>query len=98
MQNDLIALPVNSEAQAAAAPPLTTVEWRAARHFSEHLDRIHRHTDRMFAGLMVFQWIAAIVVALVVSPKTWAGQYSETHIHVWAALLLGGVITLLPVA
>jgi len=89
---------LNPTAVSEEEPVVATTEERAARHFDAHHDRILRQTDRMFAGLMVFQWLAAILVALVVSPKTWAGQYSEVHIHVWAALLLGGLITVFPVA
>jgi hypothetical protein len=51
----------------------------------------------MFAALMAIQWIAGIAAALWISPKTWAGQYSQTHIHVWAAVFLGGVISIFPV-
>lgn len=70
---------------------------RADALFAEHQRRIHRHTDRMFAVLMLIQWLAAIIAALVLSPRTWAGAVSQTHIHVWTAFLLGGVITLYPV-
>jgi len=52
----------------------------------------------MFAVLMVLQWIAGIVAACVVSPRTWIGQTSHVHVHVWAAIFLGGAINLLPVA
>jgi len=52
----------------------------------------------MFAGLMLFQWVAGIAVALLVSPRRWEGAISQTHIHVWAAILLGGVFTAFPVA
>ncbi|HEY2253932.1 MAG TPA: hypothetical protein VGH74_22810, partial [Planctomycetaceae bacterium] len=52
-----------------------------------------RHmTDRMFAALMIFQWIAEISLALWISPKTWTGRMSQTHPHVWTALILGGAI------
>jgi signal transduction histidine kinase len=54
-------------------------------------------TDRLFAGLILLQWTAAIVGALVVSPRTWAGSQYETHVHVWAAVLLGGAIAVFPV-
>ena len=56
-----------------------------------------RRTDRLFAGLFVFQWIVGIILALVVSPRTWYGSESEPHIHVWAAVVLGGVVSSLPV-
>jgi len=66
--------------------------------FTEHRQSIFKRTDRMFAALMVVQWAAGIAAALWLSPKTWAGSYSQTHIHVWAAVFLGGAISLFPVA
>ncbi|HTI49834.1 MAG TPA: HAMP domain-containing sensor histidine kinase, partial [Planctomycetaceae bacterium] len=35
--------------------------------------------------------------AVWVSPRTWAGTTSEIHPHVWAAVILGGLATSLPV-
>ena len=75
-----------------------SIATRAAELFDDHRQSIHRRTDRLFAGLMLFQWPAAIAAALWLTPRTWDGQYSRVHIHVWMALLLGGSITLLPVA
>jgi len=71
---------------------------RAHEIYDEMSQHDYRQTDRMFAGLMVLQWIAGIVAALVVSPRAWAGEVSSTHVHVWAAILLGGAITAIPVA
>src|SRR5947207_10095598 len=45
---------------------------------------------------MGFQWIAGIIFAVYVSPLTWYGPVSQTHIHVWAAVVLGGAICLFP--
>ena len=56
----------------------------------------HRSTNRIFAALFVLQWIAGIVLALWVAPKTWYGEMSQTHWHVWAALGLGGAISVAP--
>ena len=70
---------------------------RAFALFGQHQQEIHERADRLFAGLMVCQWLAGIVAALWLSPRTWEGPYSQTHLHVWAAILLGGVITSLPV-
>ncbi len=74
-----------------------SVEQWAAYHFAEHCEAIYRRTDRLFGVLMLIQWVAAIGVALWISPRTWAGQYSQVHIHVWSAVFLGGAITLFPV-
>ena len=68
----------------------------AKKIFRDHQQLIYRRTDRMFAGLMSVQWLAAITIAVWVSPRTWEGGSSEVHPHVWAALLLGGAITIYP--
>src|SRR5437660_7159020 len=70
---------------------------RAEQLFQQHRDEIYRNTDQLFARLMLFQWLAAIAMALVISPYTWAGQSSAIHIHVWAAIFLGGTISIFPI-
>ena len=74
------------------------VERRAEQIYANHQQRIYRQTDKMFAVLMIVQWFAGIAAALIISPRTWIGQTSNTHIHVWGAIFLGGVISVLPVA
>lgn len=54
-------------------------------------------TDRLFAGLMVLQYVFGIIIALLVSPRTWSGAASSVHIHVYAAVILGGMISALPI-
>src|SRR5262249_12609126 len=75
-----------------------SIEQRTETLLRESQQEIYRRTDRMFAGLMLFQWAAAVVAALVISPRAWAGASSHIHIHVWMALLMGGVLTLFPVS
>ncbi|HSH37887.1 MAG TPA: PAS domain S-box protein [Chthoniobacterales bacterium] len=70
---------------------------RADELFQQHRHEIFRNTDRLFAKLMLFQWIAAIATALLVSPTTWSGQSSQIHIHVWAALVVGGAVSAFPI-
>lgn len=53
--------------------------------------------DRLFAGLLLGQWLVGIILALVVSPRTWTGAVSQTHVHVWAAIWLGGAIAAAPI-
>jgi signal transduction histidine kinase len=64
--------------------------------FDEYQRDIYRRTDRLFAGLMGFQWVAGIVFALWVSPLAWSGADSRIHLHVWAAVILGGLLSLFP--
>ncbi|WP_422927828.1 response regulator [Singulisphaera sp. PoT] len=77
-------------------PTDTMITEHADVIFREDLDRIARRTDHLFAGLLAFQWLAAIIIAFTISPKAWAGTASWIHIHVWAALGLGGLIVSLP--
>jgi signal transduction histidine kinase len=65
--------------------------------FAESLRRTHVDTDRLFVLLMVVQWIGGIVLAVVVSPRTWIGDASQVHVHVWAAVILGAAISSLPI-
>ena len=69
----------------------------AGQIYAAHQQQIYRQTDRMFAVLMTVQWLAGIAAALVISPRTWIGQSSQTHLHVWAAIFLGGVISFFPI-
>src|SRR3954454_24631305 len=78
------------------AEPAHAVQQRARELFAAYRQDIYTSTDRLFAGLMGFQWIAGIVFALWVSPLAWAGTTSRTHIHVWAAIIVGGIISLFP--
>src|ERR1051325_7036996 len=70
---------------------------RAGALFVENQKTIYRNTDHLFAVLMTVQWLAGIVAGLVISPHTWIGTVSKTHVHVWAAIFLGAAITFLPV-
>jgi signal transduction histidine kinase len=73
-----------------------TVESTAARLFSQARQDTYASTDRLFAILMIFQWLLGIAFALWVSPLTWEGPNSSTHLHVWSAIILGGIISLFP--
>ena len=83
----------------SAEPDLTPdVARRASALLDQMRSAIYRRTDKLFAGLFVFQWLAGVAAALLISPKAWAGELSQTHIHVWAAVLLGGTIAIAPIA
>jgi signal transduction histidine kinase len=63
----------------------------------EQSQAIYVRTDRLFAGLMLFQLFAGIGGAIWISPRTWIGSSSSVHIHVWASVFLGAAITSFPV-
>jgi hypothetical protein len=71
---------------------------RAEARYQDRRQSVMRQTDRMFAWLMLGQWAFGIVLALTVSPWAWEGKVRSVHAHVWAATLLGGLLSSLPVA
>ena len=71
---------------------------RADELFREHQQQIFVHTDRMFAVLLVFQWVAGIATAFWISPRAWDVAHSYVHPHIWAAIVLSGIISSLPIA
>ncbi len=73
------------------------VRANSRRIFEQERQQIFRRTDRMFAVLMILQWIGGIVAALILSPKTWNGSQSHIHPHVWLAVGLGGALASFPV-
>src|SRR3984893_17888498 len=74
-----------------------SVAERADELFKQHQEEIYRNTDKLFARLMLFQWVAGIVMAFLISPYTWSGESSSIHIHIWAAIFLGGAISVFPI-
>jgi hypothetical protein len=75
----------------------TTTALRAETIRDEQL-RVRRvRVDRMFAVLLVVQYLAGIIGALVVSPYAWAGKERVLHMHVWVAVLGGAGIIILPI-
>jgi two-component system sensor histidine kinase HydH len=75
----------------------TAIETRAEELFHEHRQGVLARVDRLMAGLMVAQWVFGIVIALTLSPYGWEGRIKSPHVHVYAAVLLGGAISSLPI-
>jgi hypothetical protein len=69
---------------------------RAEAIFGTDLQKIVLRTDRMFFWLLIGQWVGAILVAVMWSPRTWIAQYWSIHQHVIAAAILGGVFAAYP--
>jgi signal transduction histidine kinase len=72
-------------------------EERTARLYRISQRRNHILTDRLFAKLMVMQWLGGIVIAMWISPMAWSGSTILPLWHVWAAIWLGGAVSAAPV-
>jgi len=75
----------------------TTIALRADAIRDEQLLVRRIRIDRMFAVLLVVQYLAGIIGALVVSPYAWQGKERVLHMHVWVAILGGAGIIILPI-
>ena len=72
----------------------TRAETLFAARLGAHVGRI----DRLFAHLMVVQWFFGVVLAVLLSPLAWAGKTHVIHMHVYIAVLFGGLLSAMPVA
>ena len=89
-----IAVPVGAhELQSAQA----TIRFpaRARELLTRQQRRVYERTDLLFGLLLELQWLAAVACAVWLSPKSWAAS-NQTHPYVWAALLIGGIISAIP--
>ncbi len=71
---------------------------RAAELFREQRQRVYRETDHLFVRLLLLEWAALVIVALVVAPGSSREHITSPGGHLLTALLFGGAITLIPVA
>jgi len=78
-----------------AAIPSSAVSDRASRLYSRMLSSVQYRTHRMFAVILILQWLGGIGEAFWLSPLPWLGASSRIHLHVW--LFLGGAITVVPI-
>ena len=70
---------------------------RAHEIFAGRFDANVKRVDRMFIYLMAAQWLCAIALALWFSPYAWEGRIKTTHVHVLAAVVLGGLLSGMPI-
>lgn len=75
-----------------------SVRDRKSALFLKHAQqKNYAQIDKIFAVLMIVQWLVGIAAAVWISPQTWIGAAGQTHWHVWAAIFLGGTIAGFPV-
>jgi len=70
---------------------------RALPRLREQLEKNYREVDHLFGRLMIFQWFVGILFALFVFPNQWPKETLDAQHPFLLALLLGGVLTGLPV-
>lgn len=68
----------------------------ADKYFRDSEQSISVRVDRFLAITLLLEWLGCVVLAIFVSPLTWAGDVSWTHPHIWGALVVGGLIASFP--
>ncbi|MAS91860.1 MAG: hybrid sensor histidine kinase/response regulator [Verrucomicrobiales bacterium] len=66
-----------------------------ARYLST-LEQSRDTHSQIFARILPLQWIACVIIAATISPRTWDGIQSSIHPHLIAAIFLGAIISLYP--
>ena len=67
---------------------------RDAELLDAQFRRVRAAANPLFARLLVVQWIGAVVWAVLATPTSWNGASTQLSVHLWTALLLGGLATL----
>ncbi len=73
-----------------------TTRDRADELFQTSYRDLAVRNDRLFGRLFVFEWAAAVALAVFVTPLTWFGTHGSVHVHVYAAVFLGMATVSLP--
>lgn len=77
-----------ANAPAPASSPRRTVE----ELFDAYEQKVFARGNRLFGWLLGIQWVFAVGVAAIWSPRTWTGAESSVHPHLIAAVFLGGLL------
>jgi signal transduction histidine kinase len=65
--------------------------------FNSSYQSLCKDNDRVFAIMLMVQWIGSVIAALVISPRTWLGSENSIHFHVLFATMAGAILTVYPV-
>ncbi len=74
------------------------IDKKACAIFDKVIFQNYAQCDQMFAVLLFIEWLGGVLTALLVSPTSWEGVNSNTHIHVILSIWLGMAIIILPIA
>ena len=77
----------------SVTPPAERVKHLLHRQREE----VYRETDRLFVCVLLAEWAALLIIALLGASEIWRGDSRGIDLHVWNALVFGGAITLVPI-
>jgi methyl-accepting chemotaxis protein len=65
-------------------------------YFLESCNAVDREAHRVFRYLFVIQFVGLVIAAIYLTPLTWIGATSYLHLHVWASVVVGGTLSVVP--
>jgi diguanylate cyclase (GGDEF)-like protein len=71
------------------APYSQAERQRAEECFRAEFDHLAARVDRMMSRLLLAEWAGMMVLAGVITPRTWNGTSHSVNPHMWAAILAG---------
>lgn len=85
---------------------MPSIEAHTIGDLAQNTERLYRlqlrdlriTADRAVACILLGQWIFAICCALFISPLAWDAEQSFVHVHVYAAVGIGALLTVVPIA
>lgn len=83
---------VTSSSSSSAEPSVRTYASERRRLEAE----VFRFSNGIFRVLLPLQWVIALVIAAIWSPRTWEGTEGFVHVHMVAAIVLGALATAVP--
>ncbi|MDR3639555.1 MAG: response regulator [Isosphaeraceae bacterium] len=84
-----------SETEGAARDRVAVAQ-RTSVLYEQHRQEVLRRTDRLFAGLLGFEWAAVALLANLVAPRAWAGTPVAGQPFFQEALQWGAMISCFP--
>jgi signal transduction histidine kinase len=94
-----IVIPFSSLTAALLPTPVDPARQSGIQTLFEEYERaVSARINRVFVWLFWLQWAFALGLAVLFSPATWTGPKSSIHPHLVAAVLIGGLLALGPIA
>lgn len=87
----------SDQATESTAVATDAIDQRAEELVASISTNNNLEVDRVFVWLMIAQYLCGVVMAVYITPQTWVGNTAFVHLHVWVALIFGGILSGLPI-
>ncbi|MBX3434648.1 MAG: PAS domain-containing protein [Pirellulales bacterium] len=64
--------------------------------YRSQLSALRQQTNRVLVRLLLCEWVFSVILAIWVSPVAWSGAEHSLHVHVFAGVVLGGILAIWP--